>query len=199
MCHNCFLNCPLDLSGSPPKAPTHQSDPFGSSCCLSSGVRKSVPTQKSPQCNTNAFTRGLKTTVMSCGITKPFSSQVHMENILIHVIPFFFLTAFNNPTSYWITSEVKAPFVTYQWDPKGHSPPFRKQQVPSSSPGAHLMSHLLAWLVDQQDGDSALWGSGCQPGSRHQHLASHTVQFLSAETIGRWKRGASFCCCGEEE
>lgn len=83
--------------------------------------------------------------------------------------------------------------ATYQRDPKGHAPPFRKQQVPSSSPAAHLMSHLLARLVDQQDGDSTLWGSGSQPGPRHQYLTPHAVQFLWAEFV-QWKHSASSYC-----
>lgn len=73
--------------------------------------------------------------------------------------------------------------ATHQWDPEGHAPAFRKQQVPSSSPAAHLMSHLLARLVDQQDGNSTLWGSGSQPGPRHQNLTPHAVQFLPAEIV----------------
>lgn len=43
------------------------------------------------------------------------------------------------------------------------------------------MSHLLARLMNEEDGDSALQGSGAQPGARHQHLTPHTVQVLQAE------------------
>lgn len=77
--------------------------------------------------------------------------------------------------------------ATYQWHPEGHAPSFRKQQVPSSTPGAHLMSRLLARLVNQQDRDSALQWSGTQPGARHQHLTSHTVQLLHETENARCK------------
>lgn len=65
--------------------------------------------------------------------------------------------------------------TTHQWDPEGHAPSFGEQQVPSSPPRVHLMSHLLARLMNEQDRDSALQRSGTESGARHQHLTSHTV------------------------
>lgn len=63
----------------------------------------------------------------------------------------------------------------HQWDPESHSPSFGDQQVPSGPPQVHLVSQLLAGLLDEQDGDSALQRSGAQSGARHQQLAAHPI------------------------
>lgn len=73
-------------------------------------------------------------------------------------------------------------FNTHQRDPEGHTPAFRKQQVPAGPPGAHVISHLFARLMNQEDGDSALQWSGAQPGAWNQQLTPHAVQLLQAAT-----------------